>query len=199
MREPSWAQVLTTSKAGEQWALRASFTQPNWRDDFRTLHHLPKDTPIADGEKDVLLPYAAAMDQCIAEAEKPYALRHDLPPPPGQVAASLLTSLRLKKSGNNIARHQAMERLLLLACALRAYWQEHRSYPDTLQALVLYYLPTIPDDPYAAAGGFHYQRMGDAYVLYSVGPDGKDDGGMPIPGVIDAASTGDILAGVNNQ
>ena len=59
----------------------------------------------------------------------------------------------------------------------------------------------------------HYKRIGSKYVLYSIGPDGKDDGGRPIfdsskppPPAgserdyrykVEQNSSGDVVAGVN--
>jgi hypothetical protein len=42
------------------------------------------------------------------------------------------------------------------------------------------YLPTLPIDPYGSGQTWHYRREGDSYCAWSVGPDGKDDGGKPI-------------------
>jgi hypothetical protein len=47
------------------------------------------------------------------------------------------------------------------------------SLPETLAAL--------PDDPFAAGKPLLAKRTDDAWVVYSVGPDGEDDGG-PLPG-----------------
>jgi len=67
------------------------------------------------------------------------------------------------------------------------------------------YLPTVPGDPFDAERPFKYRKAAGAYVLYSVGPDGKDDHGRPIPRRGGARSTyaladsiGDIVAGVVN-
>ncbi|MBV9848134.1 MAG: hypothetical protein JO250_00460 [Armatimonadetes bacterium] len=110
------------------------------------------------------------------------------------------------------ASGEAQNALLLTALALRAYRVEHGVYPATLDALIPTYLSRVPDDPFALSGPLRYRRVGDKYVLYSVGPDGKDDGGRPIfdaskpaprPGKRDQRryvkedSKGDIVAGVN--
>jgi hypothetical protein len=75
-----------------------------------------------------------------------------------------------------------------------------------LPALDLY-LHALPRDPFAKSGSFRYKLTKTGYTLYSIGPDGKDDGGASsadgIPGsktgriVITDRSTGDIVAGVN--
>jgi hypothetical protein len=96
--------------------------------------------------------------------------------------------------------------------ALRAYKVEHGGYPSALTALVPGCVDAVPDDPFAASGPLKYRLASTRYVLYSIGPDGKDDGGRPIfdptkpapmPGQFDPRyqimekSVGDIVAGVN--
>jgi hypothetical protein len=73
---------------------------------------------------------------------------------------------------------RAANEMLLTALALQAWHAEHGRYPDTLVALVPGLLETLPRDPFSS-GPLKYRLEGDKYVLYSVGPDGKDDGGRP--------------------
>ncbi len=70
----------------------------------------------------------------------------------------------------------------------------------------------MPQDLFASSGTLRYRRTGTKYILYSVGPDGIDDGGKPIynpHSAFDAnipnsryfvrqGSKGDIVAGINN-
>jgi hypothetical protein len=60
--------------------------------------------------------------------------------------------------------------------ALAAYRADHGSYPADLAALVPKYLPAIPEDLFSG-GPLRYKGQRAGYVLYSVGPNGKDDGG----------------------
>jgi hypothetical protein len=80
--------------------------------------------------------------------------------------------------------------------------------PTTLEELVKSgILKALPTDPFATDGKFLYRPQGTTYLLYSVGPDGKDDNGTPItnPNVPPArmkhqpfaSSTGDIVLGMN--
>ncbi len=39
------------------------------------------------------------------------------------------------------------------------------------------YIAAVPTDPFAE-GPPHYKRVGEGYILYSVGRNGKDDGGL---------------------
>ena len=67
----------------------------------------------------------------------------------------------------------------LTALALRAYKLEHNVYPTKLQELVPNYLKQVPADPFGGEA-LRYKRAGNSYVLWSIGPDGIDDGGTPI-------------------
>jgi hypothetical protein len=94
-------------------------------------------------------------------------------------------------------------RLLATTLALRAYRLDHGAYPASLETLAPKYLPSVPQDPFGS-GALRYRLTSSGYSLYSVGPDGKDDGGTPInrhDGHIGfqvwEESHGDIVAGLN--
>lgn len=73
---------------------------------------------------------------------------------------------------------QTIGRLLMVELALRQYQLAHDAWPDTLDELVPQYLREVPTDPFDAEGRpLRYKRSGEGYLLYSVGYDGKDDGG----------------------
>ena len=93
-------------------------------------------------------------------------------------------------------------RLLLMAAALRAYRLASGHYPKTLYQLKPTYLKILPDDPFDSddesvwSAPLHYTTIGDTYLLYSVGPDGRDDHGQPIrPGDVNTSSPGDLVFG----
>ncbi len=64
-----------------------------------------------------------------------------------------------------------------LALALAAYRADNGSYPGKLADLVPKYIAEIPKDIFNNDADLHYARQGNGYLLYSVGPSGKDDGG----------------------
>lgn len=104
---------------------------------------------------------------------------------------------------------QTYTKLLITMLALRAYELDHATaYPDRLDQLVPNYLSKVPTDPFASdLGALKYRRVGKSYLLYSVGPDGVDNGGKPFIGADYtgrpernypvAETKGDIVAGVN--
>lgn len=64
--------------------------------------------------------------------------------------------------------------------ALESWKIDHKSYPDTLYALTtpIAYITSIPKDPFTQDQVFSYKKINDEdFMLWSVGPDGKDDGG----------------------
>ncbi len=65
---------------------------------------------------------------------------------------------------------------LQVAFALAAYKLDHGRYPEALAALAPKYLPTVPGDLFSGKE-LVYRPAAGGYVLYSVGPNGKDDGG----------------------
>ena len=63
------------------------------------------------------------------------------------------------------------------ACALERYFLDHHAYPGSLDALVPVYFDRAPNDVIDGAP-LRYRPTGDGrYLLYSVGWDGRDDGG----------------------
>ena len=67
--------------------------------------------------------------------------------------------------------------LLLTEFALREYILEHGRSPETLNELVPRYVPAVPSDPFSDRPLVYRQRA-DGYLLYSVGANGVDDGGV---------------------
>jgi hypothetical protein len=75
-------------------------------------------------------------------------------------------------------RCRAKRWLLICEVALQGHRAEHGEFPDDLADLVPGYLSAVPKDPFSNKP-FIYRRQPTGYLLYSVGPDGKDDGGRP--------------------
>jgi hypothetical protein len=94
-------------------------------------------------------------------------------------------------SGAPVARDKAIALIGMMqaALALRAYQVEHGEYPASLAQLKARGGWAIPDDPFSGKP-FIYRpdvaqppsagngRAPKGYLIYSVGPDGKDDGGL---------------------
>ena len=90
-------------------------------------------------------------------------------------------------------RHSAELRLLALELALRLHSLDHGKPPGSLSELVPRYLARLPADPFSTSG-FIYRVAGTNWLAYSIGPDGKDDDGAPIPWPITGSPPkGDIV------
>ena len=68
------------------------------------------------------------------------------------------------------------ERNLHVAFAMAAYHKDTGRYPEKLADLAPKYMAAVPDDLFAAKP-LIYKPEGKGYLFYSVGPNGKDDGG----------------------
>ena len=85
----------------------------------------------------------------------------------------------LVASRSAMSRSAVVRRLLLLDFAIRNYERERGSLPKSLDDLGLD--ASLLVDAYSAdRSQIHYEVTGNSYKLYSIGPDGVDDGGQPI-------------------
>jgi hypothetical protein len=150
--------------------------------------------------------YVKNMDMVIAEAKKPYPQAQEMLPLAGPTA---LLINQTYKARPKLTVNDLENDLLLVTLALQAYHAEHGHYPAELAALVPAELTHIPTDPFTAGQPLHYKLTDQRYLLYSVGPDGIDDGGKAIEHPTaptterhtvfyqDEESKGDVVAGVN--
>jgi hypothetical protein len=75
---------------------------------------------------------------------------------------------------------EVAKRVVTTAIALKRYQLKNGNYPPSLDALVPEFLTAVPLDPAADGIPLRYRLNGDGtYLLYSVGLNGKDDGGNP--------------------
>ena len=165
-------------------------------------------------KRKVLHDYSRFTDEAIRKVQLPYASKPAMPEPkrslnPLYWPADIILAIFVPGFDGiwfNDVSCQARDDLIAVALALQAYHEDHHRYPDKLSVLVPAYLPRLPADPFAMKATFGYRREGSHYVLWSVGPDCKDDGGKPItdpkrPAAyrhgVTKESKGDIVAGVN--
>lgn len=94
----------------------------------------------------------------------------------GQVMVSLMLPATQQAI---IAEERTHVRTLLadIGYALAAFNAEHGRFPDTLDALVPDLLPAVPLDLFSG-DSLRYELKEDGFLLYSVGENGIDDGGL---------------------
>ncbi len=164
---------------------------------------------MATSKSTLVNEYSNYMDRSISRAKVPYAAR----PAPIALPTNSLVSVIVpvfEQAHFASVKSEVLNDLLLLSLALRAYQAEQGQPPRALSALVPRYLKALPEDPFAPDGKFRYRVERGRPLLYSIGPDATDDGGRPVRGkrtsadpavrhMVEADSTGDIVAGVNIQ
>lgn len=160
MRHPDWLpRIMQSGRGGSINALESLFYRFTSR-------------------REALDKYTNYMDGIIADAKKPYARSAANHYPSDQILATIAPYYFSRFS---FARAEAGTTLLTLKLALRAYRLERGAYPENLQALVPNYVGAIPADPFGGGERLRYKKQGDSYILWSIGPDKRDDGGKPLP------------------
>ena len=205
MRKPDWPTNLLTSFSPDQ---QGDQLASNWQTASRIR---------LAGKRNIMANYTRYMDQAIANARQPYAAHPLAPPlptdPVNQMVPPMFNSARLQE-----VKADTQNALLLTTLALHTYKLDHGAYPATLSALAPSYLQSVPADPFALSGPLRYKPGGakyQLYSLYSVGPDGRDDGGKAIfdptklapktagesdqRRLVEENSQGDIVASVNTN
>jgi hypothetical protein len=97
----------------------------------------------------------------------------------GNVVGDVLITLMIpavQKVQQAWDRTQQTQDNALLAFALEAYRRDNGSYPKALAALTPTYIDNVPADLFSGQP-LLYKPSDKGYLLYSVGPNGKDDGG----------------------
>jgi hypothetical protein len=151
----------------------------------RQMLYLPK-APLSQAAKQYV-------QQWLEQARQPYPSQVTVPYPPAleKVAAGLVVR-QPDEVDLMIARHtytRTRLRLLYTALLLEAYRKARGRYPASLNELGN--SPYLTD-PFSSKP-FVYRSQGQRYVLYSVGPNSIDDGGMPFPeGRLTRNQSGDL-------
>ncbi len=136
------------------------------------------------------LAYLDVADRAIELAPLPYREAVRAKPSPEEVAEksvskgwpprTLAAILAPGRSLPSAARDAAAARLSLarVALELRAYRAAHGSYPASLAQLQTALATALPADPFTGHP-LSYGERGQGFLLYSWGPDLKDNGGTP--------------------
>jgi len=80
-----------------------------------------------------------------------------------------------------LVRTETLKQMLITAIALKRFQIKYGQAPPGLKALVPEFLSAVPHD-YMDGNSLRYRLNDDgSFALYSVGEDGRDDGGDPMP------------------
>ena len=167
----SWLEILATG----EWR------SPNMATSGDESPSLAERWQIATISKQRIMDdLGANYDRQIANARLPYAHKSAPPRPLNDPFVEIYQGSGDKMRFND-ARDLAGDQLLMLQLALRAYRVKKGVYPADLNALTPNYLGAIPADPFDSNENWRYELNGQNYQLWSIGPDGRDDGAAPIP------------------
>lgn len=201
----------------EKWTNLSSlveiYNQHDWRQQLSTVYN--EDSKIISlihtltyNKHKAICNLTLYCDECIVRSKMAYGSKgSEAPPPINDQLSRIFAPYYDFERTRYLNRAVAQNHLLTVALALQAYEAEHGNYPAKLTALVPNYLKKLPADPFAINSPLSYRSNGKRYVLYSLGPDAKDDGGIAIfdPSQkeiqyhVRAESKGDIVAGVNTE
>jgi hypothetical protein len=132
----------------------------------------------------------------IAESKKPFRQRAAVPAPD-----DAWSRYQMSMTGESAAAWQSegaptQLALLEVALAVRLYRLRHGRYPATLRDVERRWLPEVPVDLWGQR--LVYRREDGEPVIYSLGPDGKDDRGRSLDLRAlnsSAAAPGDLVFG----
>ncbi len=95
--------------------------------------------------------------------------------PPGILSAAILPSFESVFVA--LGRSEAHHRAALVAIASLRMRLEQSTQPETILSLVPTYLPRSPKDPFDPGQNLKMKQVDEDLLIYSVGPNGTDDGG----------------------
>jgi len=178
-REDAWNRLLDE---GVDWT--EVFRQYNsWHDQIvETSDHAAWTDRIKDIgalEEQAAMQVQQAIDLVLST--EPSHIKHMSPQTKVQCATRLLAGPGLGGGVNQNCvifeqQRQVYLDLANVAFALAGYRHDHGKYPNRLAQLCPEYIDEVPLDAFSG-DDLHYRRNGDGYLLYSVGPNMRDDGG----------------------
>jgi hypothetical protein len=114
------------------------------------------------------------------EAARAVSLRYGLSEPVTlrrSLAGGMFSPMAMQVAAVMRSERQILDRASVVALAIARYRLAHAGrVPTTLADLVPAYLDAVPEDPLAGRP-LLFRTLPDSFIVYSVGADGRDDGG----------------------
>ena len=130
--------------------------------------------------------YLRMMGESIAQSGKPFPDRFAAFQPeatgdredelPGRHFVASMLALVIDGAAEEDANHTGLMRAARAGLAVERYRLARGELPARLDDLVPEYLDAVPTDPIDGKQ-LRYKKLDKGYVVYSIGPDGTDDGG----------------------
>lgn len=117
-------------------------------------------------------------------------------PVPNNIILLSVSDSDIARRRSPFVRNETFVELVRTDVALRRYHSTFGHYPESLSRLTPGFLAQVPLDPFGLGKSLQYGLLdnGRKFLLYSIGPDMRDDRGKPSEG-LDASDTGDIVSG----
>lgn len=204
---PPYSDALRVEKVTALALTRESFEKEDWTDVVNeTLkpngdHFTESEKSILNnaGEDEILANLNKVLDEAIAGAESVYrptksSIGRGADPWSRMLTDAVTTSSYRIQYENG----RAQNAMIRSALELRANKLQTGTYPATIE---------LPTDPFAnpanGGGKMKYRLEGGSYLLYSIGPNAKDDNGVPVVvpenGVLTIETKGDLVAPVYSK
>ena len=181
-------QTLRTEGDMSLKSLQHVLNTRDWRNKIAHIDRDPKEHPsphmtfflLFNGKKRIYSDVRNYFNEVVNYSKKPYNFDEKKPKPPNDpIAETILPSY---EDVEFIAdRNSVLRTCLIYKLALHLYHFQYSTYPSNLEQLVTSgILKKLPEDPFQSGHSFGYHPKDKSFILYSVGPDGVDDGGKPI-------------------
>ncbi len=192
-RRPSlaefWEAERIFGRGSLEYLYRPGLTQDDLQRNLPTARFRP--SPVVGTLGWGMLALRYPLDRCRDEFDEVYDLlaKEDRTPTEtarirkistqgSRLARTLLPPSEMIEAAEASRLHDiALERGTRILLLLRACRLKRGIYPGSLEALRTSTSVEIPGDPYTDRP-FLYRKTGDGFLLYSAGPNGKDDGGL---------------------
>ncbi len=164
------------------WPSSYSEFRQTVRNRFRWLYFGPLGKPWVNMDESA---YADIMTRVQDAAGLPYYEAHpqlmqidqDIENLPSTRLVSQALLPALSRAWQAQARHEATIDLMQMGLLLEQYQGQHGSYPQGLDAIAPGLGGELPVEPYTGEP-YHYEASDDGFLLYSVGDNLTDDGGV---------------------
>lgn len=172
LQAESQLQVVMAAQVNDWLARTTAAERKESADALRAVLARPEVMAVKAAADEVSPLVGEALDSGPAMLEREDLVEH---------MAELVAGAVVKVQSSEVEVQMAVEGTRIML-ALEVYRGEHGAYPDELEPLARGALPEVPVDPLSGEA-FVYRVLeapdehGRAYLLYSVGADGVDDGG----------------------
>jgi hypothetical protein len=197
---PPYPDALRVEKVTALALTKESFAKFDWTDvvnetvkpDGKPFTESEKSILNNAGEEEIVANLNKVLDEAITGASATYRpVKFNVGRAADPWSRMLTDSVTSSSYRIDYERGRAENAMIRSALLLRAHKMETGTYPETIE---------LPDDPFTADAKMKYRREGNGYLLYSVGPNGKDDNGQPVElgegESLTITSKGDLVAPV---